>query len=81
MIASRRTTPKCRPPPPFASERRRGGSPNGQTPCQITHCAIPVHLDDGPATLLYRNLTTPSLPDGAAALTASGQAPISNPHR
>jgi len=51
-----------------------------RSPCRIGHCAIPIDLNDGPAALLYRNLTTPSLPD-AAALTASSQAPISNPHR
>ena len=42
---------------------------------------IPIDLNDGPAALRYRKLTTPSLPDGAAALDSIGQAPISNPHR
>jgi len=50
-------------------------------PPHITHCAIPVHPNDIPAALPYRNLTTRALPDDRAALTASGQAPISNPHR
>jgi len=49
-----------------------------RSPYQITHCAIPVHLNDGPPALLCRNLTTRTLPD-RTALTASGQAPISNP--
>ena len=60
---------------------KRGLAPMARSPCRIGHCAIPIDLNDGPAALLYRKLTTPSLPDGAAALTASAQAPISNPHR
>ena len=50
---------------------KRGLASMARTPCRIAHCAIPIDLNDGPATLLYRKLTTPSLPDGAAALTAS----------
>ncbi len=49
--------------------------------CQITHRAIPVELNGGPAALLYRNLTTHTSPDDRAVRTPSGQAPISNPHR
>ena len=56
-------------------------APMARSLCRIGQCAIPIDLNDGPAALLYRKLTTPSLPDGAAALTASAQAPISNPHR
>ena len=52
-----------------------------RSPCRIGHCAIPVDLNDGPAALRYRNLTTRILPDERAARTPSGQAPISNPHK
>ncbi len=52
-----------------------------RSPCQITLCAIPVDRNDGPAALRYRNLTTRILLDERAALTASPQAPTSNPHR
>ena len=50
-------------------------------PRRITHCAIPVHPNDIPAALPYRNLTTRALPNDCAALRASGQAAISNPHK
>jgi hypothetical protein len=40
-----------------------------RSPCQITHCAIPLHLNDGPAALLYRNLTTGTWSDRRATLT------------
>ena len=51
--------------------------PNGQI---AVSRHSPVDLNDGPAALLYRNLMTRTSPDDRAALTASGQAPISNPH-
>jgi hypothetical protein len=82
MIASGRS------PRLNAAHRRRSRSsgedsarPMVRSPCQITHCTIPLHLNDGPAALLYRNLTTGTLSDGRITLTTSGRAPISNSHR
>jgi hypothetical protein len=39
-----------------------------RSPCLITRCAILNHLNDGPAALLYRNLTTLILPRGTRRL-------------
>ena len=82
MIASHRS------PRLNAAHRRRryraetkGLAQMARSPCRISHRAIPIDRNDGPAALLYRKLSTPSLHDHRAAPTASGQAPISNPHR
>jgi len=72
IAADRRRSPLS------AEERAR---PMARLPRRITHCAIPVHPNDIPAALPYRNLTTRALPNDCPALTASGQAAISNPHR
>src|SRR5580698_1445307 len=56
-------------------------APLARSPCRIGYCAIPINRNDGLAALRYRNLTTRILPDGRAARTPSGQAPILNPHR
>jgi hypothetical protein len=71
-----------------AAHRRRSPSsgeerprPMARSPGQITHRAIPVDRNDGPAALRYCNLTARTSPDERAALTPSRQAPISNPHR
>src|ERR1700693_4246674 len=70
---------------PIAAVRHRaetsGRAPMARSPCRITRCAISVDLNDGPAALRYRNLTTRILPHERAALTPSGQVTISNPHR
>src|SRR5271169_2836089 len=77
-----------RPTPLNAAHRRRsplsaeqGACPMARLPRHITHCPICVQTNDGPAALLYCNLTTHALPDDRAALTAPGQPPTSNPHR
>ena len=71
--------------PPTAVVRHQaeksGLAPLARSPCRIGYCAIPINRNDGLAALRYRNLTTRILPDGRAARTPSGQAPILNPHR
>ena len=63
MIASRRSPRLNAANRHSSSSGEERARPNGQIAVSIGHCAIPIDLNDGPAALLYRNLTTPSLPD------------------